>query len=315
MTGLRLAFLGTPDFARVSLEALAAAGHEIAAVYCQPPRPAGRGKKLRPSPVQAFAEARGWEVRTPKRLKDPEAQAAFAALEIDVAVVAAYGLILPKAILEAPRLGCLNVHASLLPRWRGAAPIQRAIMAGDAETGITIMQMDEGLDTGAMLLQEAIPIGARTTASELHDALAALGGRLIVEALAGLSKGRLTPQSQPEAGVTYAAKLERAEGRLDWGEAAEALDRRRRAFAPWPGAWFEAAGERIKVLDSEVVERPDAAAPGQVLDEALTIACGAGALRLVTVQRAGKQPMDAAAFLRGFALEVGTRLPLPDPQP
>ncbi len=310
MTRLRLAFLGTPDFARVSLETLAAAGHEIAAVYCQPPRPAGRGKKLRPSPVQALAGARGWEVRTPKRLKDPEAQAAFAALELDAAVVAAYGLILPRAILEAPRLGCLNVHASLLPRWRGAAPIQRAILAGDVETGITIMQMDEGLDTGATLLQEAIPIGARTTASELHDALAALGGRLIVEALAGLSQGRLTPQPQPEAGATYAAKLERGEGRLDWGEAAEALDRRRRAFAPWPGAWFEAAGERIKVLDSEVVGRT-AATPGQVLDDAPTIACGEGALRLVTVQRAGKQPMAAAAFLRGFPLEAGTRLPLP----
>ncbi|MDJ0943798.1 MAG: methionyl-tRNA formyltransferase [Kiloniellales bacterium] len=315
MTRLRLAFLGTPDFARVSLEALAAAGHEIAAVYCQPPRPAGRGKKLRPSPVQAFAEARGWEVRTPKRLKDKEAQAAFAALELDVAVVAAYGLILPRAILEAPRLGCLNVHASLLPRWRGAAPIQRAILAGDAETGITIMQMDEGLDTGAMLLQEAIPINARTTASELHDVLADLGGRLIVEALAGLSGGRLTPRPQPDAGVTYAAKLERNEGRLDWRETAAALDRRRRAFAPWPGAWFEAAGERIKVLDSEVVEGPATAAAGQVLDGAPTIACGAGALRLVTLQRAGKQPLDAAAFLRGFPLESGTRLPLPDPQP
>ncbi len=312
MTRLRLAFLGTPDFARVSLEALAAAGHEIAAVYSQPPRPAGRGKKLRPSPVQACAEARGWELRTPRRLKDPEEQAAFAALELDVAVVAAYGLILPKAILEAPRLGCLNVHASLLPRWRGAAPIQRAILAGDAETGITIMQMDEGLDTGAMLLQEAIPIAPRTTASALHDALAALGGRLIVEALDGLAAGRLTARPQPEAGATYAAKLERSEGRLDWRETAEALDRRRRAFAPWPGAWFEAAGERIKVLDSEIVEGGGEAAPGRVLDAALTIACGAGALRLVTVQRAGKQPMAAAEFLRGFPLAPGTALPLPD---
>ena len=315
MTRLRLAFLGTPDFARVSLEALAAAGHEIAAVYSQPPRPAGRGKKLRPSPVQACAEARGWEVRTPKRLKDPEAQAAFAALDLDVAVVAAYGLILPKAILEAPRLGCLNVHASLLPRWRGAAPIQRAILAGDRETGITIMQMDEGLDTGAILLKEAIPIGARTTASELHDALADLGGRLIVAALESLAEGSLDPRPQPEAGVTYAAKLERGEGRLDWRESAAALDRRRRAFAPWPGAWFEAAGERIKVLDSEVAQRPAGAAPGQVLDDGLTIACGEGALRPLTLQRAGKQPMAAAAFLRGFALEPGTRLPLPDPWP
>ena len=315
MTRLRLAFLGTPDFARVSLEALAAAGHEIAAVYSQPPRPAGRGKKLRPSPVQAFAEARDWAVRTPKRLKDPEAQAAFAALDLDVAVVAAYGLILPKTTLEAPRLGCLNVHASLLPRWRGAAPIQRAILAGDRETGITIMQMDEGLDTGAILLREAIPIGARSTARELHDALAALGGRLIVEALEGLAADRLTPRPQPEAGATYAAKLERNEGRLDWRAPAEALDRRRRAFAPWPGAWFEAAGERIKVLDSEVAKRPAGAAPGEVLDAALTIACGDGALRPLSLQRAGKQPMTAAEFLRGFPLEPGTRLPLPNPGP
>lgn len=312
MTSLRLAFLGTPDFARVSLEALAAARHEIAAVYCQPPRPAGRGKKPRPSPVQVYAEAQGWEVRTPRRLKDPEEQARFAALRLDVAVVAAYGLILPKPILEAPRRGCLNVHASLLPRWRGAAPIQRAILAGDAETGITIMQMDEGLDTGGILLQKALPIGPRTTASELHDALAALGGELIVEAL---KDGGLTARPQPAEGVTYAAKLERQEGQLDWRESAAALDRRRRAFAPWPGAWFEAAGERIKVLDSEIAAGSGGTTPGQVLDDALTVACGEGALRLTLVQRAGKTPMAAAAFLRGFDLPPGSVLPSPEAAP
>ena len=311
MTPLRLAFMGTPDFARVSLEALAAAGHEIAAVYCQPPRPAGRGNRPRPSPVQAFAEAQGWELRTPVSLKSEDEQRAFAALDLDVTVVAAYGLILPKAILEAPRLGCLNVHASLLPRWRGAAPIQRSILAGDAETGITIMQMDEGLDTGAILLQEAQPIGPRTTASELHDALADQGGRLIVAALEGLTAGDLTARPQPEEGVTYAAKLEREEGRLDWRQPAAALDRRRRAFAPWPGAWFAAGGERIKVLDSEVADAAGAG-PGTLLDAGLTVACGEGALRLLTVQRAGKKPMDAEAFLRGFALEAGAVLPLPE---
>ena len=311
-TPLRLAFMGTPDFARVSLEALSDAGHEIAAVYCQPPRPAGRGNKPRPSPVQACAEVKGWELRTPASLKSEAEQEAFAALKLDLAVVAAYGLILPKAILEAPRLGCLNVHASLLPRWRGAAPIQRAILAGDAETGITIMQMDEGLDTGAILLQEALPIGPRTTASALHDALADRGGHLIVAALERLAAGKLTPRPQPEEGVTYAAKLEREEGRLDWRQPADALDRRRRAFAPWPGAWFEAGGERIKVLDSEVVEAAGETEPGRLLDARLTIACGAGALRLLTVQRAGKKPMDAEAFLRGFALEAGSCLPLPE---
>ncbi len=304
MTRLRLAFLGTPDFARVSLEALAAAEHEIAAVYCQPPRPAGRGKKLRPSPVQAFAEARGWEVRTPKRLKDPEAQADFAALELDVAVVAAYGLILPRAILEAPRLGCLNIHASLLPRWRGAAPIQRAIEAGDAETGITIMQMDAGLDTGPILLQEAVAIGPADSAGRLHDRLAELGARLIVAALERLDA--LTPRPQPADGVTYARKLERGEARLDWSAPADVLARRVRAFAPWPGASFAHDGAEVKVLAAEVAEVEGA--PGTVLDAGPTVACGAGALRLLRLQRAGRQPMDGPAFLRGYPLPPGTVL-------
>ena len=309
---LRLAFMGTPDFAVPALDALAEAGHEIAAVYSQPPRPAGRGQRERPSPVQALAQARGWPVRTPTSLKTEAARRAFEELELDAAVVAAYGLILPAAILQAPRLGCLNIHASLLPRWRGAAPIQRAILAGDRSTGISIMQMDEGLDTGPVLLQESLAIGAQTNAQDLHDALAALGGRLIVEALEGRRSGRLTAEAQPEAGATYAAKLEKPEGRLDWTETAAELDRRVRAFTPWPGAFFDVSqdgkSERIKVLEAEPL--PDGGEPGRVLDQAPTIACGAGALRLLRVQRAGRGAMTAEAFLRGFTLPTGSRLPL-----
>lgn len=300
---MRIAFMGTPDFAVPSLLALAEAGHEIVAVYSQPPRPAGRGHKERPSPVQAAAEQRGWPVRTPRTLKSEEEQAAFRALSLDVAVVAAYGLILPKAILEAPLCGCLNVHASLLPRWRGAAPIQRAILAGDATSGITIMLMDEGLDTGAMMLQESLPITAETTGESLHDDLAALGARLIVKALQG-GHGKARPQ--PEEGVTYADKLRREEARLDWQRDARALERQVRAFFPWPGAYFEVSGERIKVLAAEVTE--DSGPPGQVLDDSLTIACAEGALRPLRVQRAGKAPMETAALLRGFAIPPGTQL-------
>lgn len=300
---MRIAFMGTPDFAVPSLLALAEAGHEIVAVYSQPPRPAGRGHKERPSPVQAAAEQQGWPVRTPRTLKTEEEQAAFRALGLDVAVVAAYGLILPKAILEAPLCGCLNVHASLLPRWRGAAPIQRAILAGDATSGITIMLMDEGLDTGAMLLQESLPITAETTGESLHDELAALGARLIVKALQG---GHGTAQPQPEEGVTYADKLRREEARLDWQRDAGVLERQVRAFFPWPGAYFEVNGERIKVLTAAVTE--DSGPPGQVLDESLTIACAEGALRPLRVQRAGKAPMETAALLRGFAIPPGTQL-------
>jgi methionyl-tRNA formyltransferase len=314
MTRLRLAFLGTPDFAVPCLEALAAADHVIACVYCQPPRPAGRGQKPRPSPVQALAETRGWELRHPVSLKDPAEQAAFAALGLDAAVVVAYGLILPPAILAAPQLACLNLHASLLPRWRGAAPIQRALLAGDRETGVTIMQMDQGLDTGPILLQEAVPIGPATTAAELHDELATRGTRMMVEALAGLEEGRLVARPQPAEGASYAAKLERAEGRLDWRRPAAELERRVRALNPWPGAFAELPGrkgvERIKVLAAEVTE--GSAAPGERLDDRLTIACGAGALRLIEVQRAGKAAMTAEAFLRGFPLPPGARLPLPE---
>lgn len=309
MTKLRLAFMGTPDFAVPSLAALLEAGHDVACVYSQPPRPSGRGHQVQPSPVHRFAEARGLPVRTPARLRGGEEQEAFRDLGLDAAVVAAYGLILPRPVLEAPRLGCLNVHGSLLPRWRGAAPIQRAILAGDAETGITIMQMDEGLDTGAMLLKEAVPIMPSTTAAELHDRLARTGARLIVEALAGLAEGRITPEPQPEEGVTYAAKLRREEGRISWDEPAEVIDRRVRALTPWPGVWFEAGGERIKVLAVEpLAGEVPGTAPGILLDERLTVACADGAVRLARVQRPGKAPVAGEAFLRGFPLAVGRPL-------
>jgi methionyl-tRNA formyltransferase len=306
-TPLRLIYMGTPDFAVPALEALIAAGHEVVCVYSQPPRRAGRGQKERPSPVHAFAESQDINVRTPKSLRDPEAQTEFAELNAGVAVVAAYGLILPPAILEAPRLGCLNIHASLLPRWRGAAPIHRAILAGDDETGVTVMQMDKGLDTGGILLSKSVPITPTTTASDLHDALAALGGPLVVQALDGLSSGILNETPQPEAGVTYAEKLSRDEGRLDWTRSAAYLARAVRAFTPWPGAWFDHDGARIKVLEAAVAS--GTAAPGTVLDDALTIACSEGALRLLTVQRSGRGPVDTASFLRGYDLSAGTVLP------
>ena len=315
MTALRLAFMGSPEFALPSLRALEAAGHEIAAVYAQPPRPAGRGHKERPCPVQAYAERRGWALRTPKTLKDSSESQAFAALGLDAAVVVAYGLILPAAVLAAPRLGCVNLHASLLPRWRGAAPIQRAILAGDAQTGVTIMAVDEGLDTGPILLREAVPIAATATAAELHDRLAEVGARLMVAALDGLDAGRLEARPQPEEGVTYAAKLKPGEGHLDWRRPAAELERAVRAFTPWPGAEFEANGARIKVLAAEVVEGAPGAAPGTLLDDRLTVACGEGALRLTRVQRAGKAAMDAQALLRGFPVAAGTRLPLPGAGP
>lgn len=303
---MRLVFMGTPDFSVGILDALLAAGHGVACAYSQPPRPAGRGHKERPSPVHAFAAERGIPVRTPKSLRSPEEQAAFAALDADAAVVAAYGLILPKPILEAPRLGCLNVHASLLPRWRGAAPIQRAIMAGDTETGVTIMQMDEGLDTGPMLLAEAVPIGPDETAGSLHDRLASLGARLMVRALDDIASERVMARAQPSEGVTYAAKIGKDEGRIDWSLPAQALHDHIRGLSPFPGAWFEFRGERFKVLETR---RADAAGgPGTVLDAALTVACGAGALRLVTLQRQGKAAMPAEALLRGYPIPAGETL-------
>jgi methionyl-tRNA formyltransferase len=297
---MRLAFMGSPDFAVPALRGLHEAGHQIAAVYCQPAKPAGRGYALRPCPVQVAAGCLGLEVRTPARLRaDPAAQQAFAALGLDAAVVAAYGLILPPAMLDAPRRGCLNIHASLLPRWRGAAPIQAAVLAGDAETGVTIMQMDAGLDTGPMLLREAVPITATTTAAGLHDVLAALGARLILRALAEQPQ----PMPQPEAGVTYAPKLTRDAGRINWTRDAAAIDRQVRAFDPWPGTSTTFRSAVLKVL---AVERADGGGkPGTVLDERLTVACGAGALRLTRVQLAGRPAMAADAFLRGHPVAAG----------
>ncbi|MDH5749795.1 MAG: methionyl-tRNA formyltransferase [Rhodospirillales bacterium] len=297
--------MGSPDFAVPALKALLDAGHQVVCVYSQPPRPAGRGQKDRPSPVQAFAESIGLKVRTPVTLKNPEVQKAFKDLGADCAVVAAYGLILPPAILAAPRLGCLNIHASLLPRWRGAAPIQRAIEAGDGETGISIMQMDRGLDTGPVLMHEAIPLAVDATAATLHDTLADMGARLIVRALANLKD--LTPVSQPDDGVTYAAKLEKDEGRLDWRRPAGELERKIRALTPWPGAWFEHRGNRIKVMSACCVDGNGT--PGTVLDDKFTVACGDRALRLDRVQRPGKAAAAGEAFLRGYDLAEGTVLP------
>lgn len=306
---LRIAFMGSPDFAVPSLRALVEAGHEVVCVYAQPPRPAGRGQKERLTPVDEAAIELGIPVRTPRSLRGPQEQAEFAALDLDLAVVAAYGLILPREILDAPRLGCINVHASLLPRWRGAAPIQRAILAGDAETGVTIMQMDVGLDTGDMLLSRSVPITAETTGQSLHDQLSLLGAELIVPAVAGLAQGALTGTPQPEEGVTYAKKLERDEGRLDFRRPAVELERLVRAFDPWPGAFFEHEGTRIKVLAAEAFEiGPISNLPGTVLDPELTISCADGAFRPTRVQRPGKGPMDVPSFLRGFQIPPGTVL-------
>jgi len=300
---MRLAFMGSPDFAVPALRALHAAGHEIAAVYAQPPRPAGRGHAVRPCPVHAAAEALGLQVRTPRRLRnDAEAQAAFAALNLDAAVVAAYGLILPQAMLDAPRLGCLNIHASLLPRWRGAAPIHAAVLAGDAETGVTIMQMDAGLDTGAMLLKQAVPIGPATTTAALHDTLAEMGAALVLRALTE----RPSPVPQPAEGVTYAPKLSRDDGRIDWSKPAVAIERQVRAFDPWPGTFTTLNGVTLKVLGVSIADGHGPA--GATLDDRLTVGCGQGALRLTRVQAPGKAPMDARAFLNGHKVPAGTVL-------
>ncbi|HVJ33002.1 MAG TPA: methionyl-tRNA formyltransferase [Terriglobia bacterium] len=322
----RIVFMGTPDFAAVALQALVAAGeelgHEVVAVYSQPPRPAGRGHQLQQSPVHALAESERLKVLTPLSLKTPEAMADFAALQADVAVVAAYGLILPQSILDLPRHGCLNIHASLLPRWRGAAPIQRAIAAGDKKTGVTIMQMEAGLDTGPMLLWEAVPISEETTARELHDTLAELGARLILEALQRLpgdpaARDPLVPVPQPAAGVTYAAKLTRADSQLDWRRPAEDLLRAIRAFTPAPGVAIDFGTEKIKVLAAELVRvKGVAAVPGAILADDLTIACGRDALRPTLVQRPGKKPMATSEMLRGFQLPADRLLPLPqEPAP
>ena len=313
-TSLRIVFMGTPDFAVPTLVEILGQGHEVVAVYTRAPKPAGRGMAERRSPVHDLAAGFAIPVFTPRSLRTEEAQAEFAAHEADVAVVVAYGLILPPAILAAPAEGCLNLHASLLPRWRGAAPINRAIMAGDAETGVMVMRMDEGLDTGPVALSERVSIGPDETAGQLHDRLARLGADLMVRALAALARGSLGSEPQPADGVTYAAKIDKAEARIDWTRPAQAVHDHVRGLSPFPGAFCELAiggkPERLKVL--RTVVSPTAlsgtAAPGTVLDDGLTVACGEGAVRLVEVQRAGKAPMAAEAFLRGTPVPAGTVL-------
>lgn len=306
---MKLAFMGTPDFSVPVLAEIVAAGHEVVAVYSQPPRKAGRGMAEQPSPVQRFAEEHGIPVFTPVSLKGEAEQQAFASLDLDVAVVVAYGLILPKPVLTAPRLGCLNLHASLLPRWRGAAPIQRAIMAGDAETGVMVMQMEEGLDTGPVLLAERVAIAPDDTAGGLHDRLSHIGASLMVRALAALSRGGLAAAPQAEEGVTYARKIEKAEARIDWRRPASELDCHIRGLTPSPGAFFEIArGKetvRVKVFRAKPVELEGR--PGEILSagDSIVVACGEGALEITGLQRAGKSPVGAREFLRGFPLSVG----------
>jgi len=298
---MRIVFMGSPDFAVPSLNALVEAGHDVIAVYAQPPRPAGRGKAERRTAVHQRAEELGIEVRTPKTLRDADEQERFRALQPDLAVVAAYGLILPKAILEAPKIGCINIHASLLPHWRGAAPIQRAILAGDEISGVTLMQMDEGLDTGPMLARQTLDIRHKN-AGEVTEEIANLGARMLVEWLATPTPA----EPQPVAGVTYASKIDKAEARIDWSKPAKEIERQVFAFAPNPGAWFEARGERIKLLDARAVE--GAGKPGKVLDSALTVATGHGAIRPLKVQRAGRAPLSAEELLRGFPIPKGSAL-------
>lgn len=304
---LRVIFMGTPEFAVPTLAEILAAGHEVAAVYAQPPRPAGRGMAATPSPVQRFAEGSGLAVVTPTSLKLPAEQSRFSAWNADVAVVVAYGLILPKAILASPRLGCFNVHASALPRWRGAAPIQRAIMAGDAATAVMVMRMEEGLDTGPVCLGEQVAIGTDETAGQLHDRLSLLGAGLLVRALAALERGTLREQPQSAEGVTTAGKIDKAEARIDFARPAAEVHNLIRGLSPFPGAWFEATvegrRERIKVLRASRAE--GAGTPASLLDDALTVACGSGAVRLTELQRAGRKPMSASELLRGFALRRG----------
>ena len=310
MSLLRIVFMGTPDFAVPTLGEIVGAGHEVVAVYSQPPRRSGRGMETRPSAVHQFAEAHGLAVLTPDTMRDAAAEQAFAAHDADVAVVVAYGQILPVAVLEAPRHGCLNLHASLLPRWRGAAPIQRAIMAGDEATGVCVMRIAEGLDTGPVCLSERVPIGVDTTAGELHDELAGVGGSLMARALSALSRDALECTPQAEDGVTYARKIDKAEARIDWTKPAQEVHDHIRGLSPFPGAWFELDADgtaaRVKAVRSALAAGEGA--PGTVLDEALTIACGSGAVRLAQVQRAGKAAMDAGHFLRGNPVAVGTEL-------
>ena len=317
---LRIVFMGTPEFSVPSLAEILGAGHDVVAVYSQPPRPAGRGMDARKSPVHVFAEASGLPVLTPNSLKGAAEQAAFAAHAADIAVVVAYGLILPKPVLDAPRHGCLNLHGSALPRWRGAAPIQRAIMAGDTRTAAMVMRMDVGLDTGPVCLADSIEIGPDMTAGELHDAMARRGADLLVRALAALERDSLVETPQPADGVTYAAKIDKDEARIDFSAPAQTVHDRIRGLSPFPGAWVEAViqgkRERIKVLRSALAlgTAPAGAAPGTLVDEHLTVACGAGAVRFVQVQRAGRKPMSADEFLRGLALQAGFRFEQSTPE-
>lgn len=303
---MRIIFMGSPDFAVPSLSALIATGHDIVAVYSQPPRPTGRGGKMKNTPVHDAALTAGLSVHTPLSFKVADEVSGFASFSADLAVVAAYGLILPQEILDAPRLGCVNVHASLLPRWRGAAPIQRAIQAGDTESGITIMQMEAGLDTGPMLARARIPIMSDTTGASLHDALATLGAELLLKTLPGIQTGKQVAEPQDDSAVTYASKLEKSEARIDWTKPASELDRTIRAFFPWPGSSFAHNGEIIKILTAELADGDGP--PGTVLDDQLTVACGSGALRPTRLQRPGKKPVPAADFLRGMELPPGTIL-------
>lgn len=314
---LRLVYMGTADFAVPALRALAASRHEVVAVYTQPARPAGRGMRARPSPIQQAADDLGLPVQAPVTLKGKDGEDALGAVDADLAVVAAYGLILPQAILDIPRQGCINLHGSCLPRWRGAAPIQRAILAGDEETGVTVIQMEAGLDTGPMLAMERVRIGPETTASLLHDQLAALAAAMIVPMVDRLAEGPVTGTPQPEEGATYARKIEKEEGRIDWRQPAPIIDAKLRALNPWPGCWTLAGDQRLRLLRGEVEKDASAgdASAGTVLDGALRVACGEGVLRVLELQKAGGKPMEADAFLRGHPLPAGTRLGAPEGDP
>lgn len=303
---MRLAFMGTPDFALPVLQALVAAGHDVVRVYSQPPRPAGRGKTLRPSPVHKYADSVGIEVETPRRFRDETVLQQFEALHLDAAIIVAYGQILPQRALDAPSMGCLNLHASLLPRWRGAAPIHRALMAGDRETGVGVMQMEAGLDTGPILAEARTPIGAQDTTASLHDRLAAIGAPLMADTLAAMQLGTVEARPQSETGVTYAHKIEKTEARIDWTRPADEVDRHIRALSPFPGAWCEILGDRTKILMSSAVD--GAGAPGTVLDGSLRVACREGAVHLMRLQRAGKSATDRETFLNGFPVVEGTVL-------
>ena len=303
---MRLAFMGTPGFSVPVLHALIAAGHELVRVYSQPPRRAGRGKTLRPSPVHQAAEAFRIEVQTPERFRDEAVLADFEALQLDVAIVVAFGQILPQRALDAPKFGCLNIHASLLPQWRGAAPIQRAIMAGDSETGVGVMQMEAGLDTGPVLAESRSPIASTDTGATLHDRLSDLGASLLIDTLEKIARGQAEAKRQSDTGVTYARKIDKAEARIDWTRPASELDCHIRGLAPFPGAWCEIGGERVKVLMSECAD--DSGSAGVALDEKLLIACGDGALRLTQLQRAGKSATDVSGFVNGFPVPKGSAL-------